>query len=297
MVEKVGFIGPGIMGRPMALNLIKAGFPLWVYSRTPDRATPLAEAGATLCDSPKAVAEQADVVISMVGNTADVEAVAVGAGGVIEGASAGDVYIDMSTISAKGARRIAEQLAERGIHMLDAPVSGGEIGAVEGSLSIMVGGERAVFDRVRRVMEALGKNIVLVGSNGAGQIAKTCNQIVAAAHIAVTAEALLLAKAAGVDPANVRRALLGGFAASKVLDVHGQRMLDHNFKPGFKAVLHEKDMSIALDTVHEYGLAFPLAELVAGRIADTVDAGFSELDSSAMLRLYEQTNGLSLTNG
>ncbi|MDH3282910.1 MAG: NAD(P)-binding domain-containing protein, partial [Gammaproteobacteria bacterium] len=242
MVEKVGFIGPGIMGQPMALNLIKAGFPLWVFSRTPERAAPLDQAGATVCATPKAVAQHADVVISIVGNTADVEEVALGPQGVVAGASAGDVYVDMSTISASGARRIAERLGEREIHMLDAPVSGGDIGAIQGTLSIMVGGKREVFDRVKPVFEAMGKNIVLVGDHGAGQIAKTCNQIVAAAHIAVTAEALLLAKAAGVDPNNVRKALLGGFAASKVLEVHGQRMLDHNFQPGFKAALHRKDL-------------------------------------------------------
>ncbi|MDH3637651.1 MAG: NAD(P)-dependent oxidoreductase [Gammaproteobacteria bacterium] len=294
MVEKVGFIGPGIMGQPMALNLIKAGYRLWVFSRTAERAAPLIEAGATVCQTPKAVAEHADVVISMVGNTADVEQVALGPDGIAAGASTGEVYIDMSTISASGARGIAKRLGELGIHMLDAPVSGGDIGAIQGTLSIMVGGKPQVFERVKPLFEALGTNIVLVGDHGAGQIAKTCNQIVAAAHIAVTAEALLLAKAAGVDPHNVRKALLGGFAASKVLDVHGQRMLDHNFQPGFKAVLHKKDMGIALDTIHDYSLKFPLAELVARSINDTVEAGFGDLDSSAMAQVFEERNGITL---
>ena len=223
------------MGQPMALNLIKAGYPLWVYSRTAERAQPLVEAGATACATPREVAEQADIIIIIVSDTPDVEHVILADDGVIHGASAGDVVVDMSTISASATRKIAAQLGDKGVEMLDAPVSGGDIGARDGTLSIMVGGKSGVFERVKPVFEVMGKSIVRVGESGAGQVAKTCNQMLVAQHVNAAAEALLLAKKCGADPVRVREALLGGFAASRVLEVHGMRMLNRDFVPGFKA--------------------------------------------------------------
>lgn len=294
MIEKIGFIGLGIMGSPMALNLRKAGYPMWIYARRPERMETLVEAGATACTSPQAVAEQTDIIITMVSDTPDVEEVILGEYGVIQGVEAGNLVIDMSSIAASRTRHIAATLAVLGVEMLDAPVSGGEKGAIDGTLSIMVGGKATQFERARPLFDLLGKNVVHIGDNGAGQIAKTCNQVLISQTIVAVGEALLLAKAAGVDPANVRRALLGGFAGSRILELHGQRMLDHDFEPGFKAKLHQKDMRIALQTAHEVGIALPSTAIAAQYVNALIGAGLGELDSAAILIPQEKLSGISL---
>lgn len=294
MTEKIGLIGPGIMGQPMGMNLINAGYPLWVFSRTASRAQPLVDAGATMCDTPAAVAEAADIIISIVSDTQDVEAVVLDDNGVLTGASAGKVLVDMSTISPIATRSIAGKLAEKGMEMLDAPVSGGDVGARNGTLSIMVGGKPDVFERVKPVFDVLGKSIVHVGDTGAGQVAKACNQILVAEHINAAGEALLLARACGADPEKVRQALLGGFAYSKVLEVHGERMLTRNFKPGFKAKLHKKDMHIVMDTAEEEGLDLPTAKAVTDAIDQAVENGDGELDSTVLVRILEARNGVDI---
>lgn len=288
MAEHIGFIGLGIMGRPMALNLLHAGHRLWVYARRAEAMVPLVEAGATPCASPKEVAQHAAVTFTMVSDTPDVEQVILGAEGILKGANPGAVVVDMSTISPAATRALASTLQENGIAMLDAPVSGGERGAREGMLSIMVGGDEAVFQRVLPLFQALGRNIVHVGGHGAGQVAKACNQVLVAQTIAAVSEALILARAAGVDPAKVRQALLGGFAYSKVLEVHGQRMLERDFAPGFKAKLHQKDMRIALETALERGASLPGTALVAQYLNALLGAGKGELDSSALVTILER---------
>jgi len=290
MPDRVAFIGLGIMGRPMALNLRRAGYDLAVYARRPESMEPLAAAGAMTWRSPAQAAAQAEVIFTMVADTPDVEQVILGPGGVLEGAAPGAVVVDMSTISAAATRVIAGRLEGRGVAMLDAPVSGGESGAIAGTLSIMVGGAAPVFDRVRPLLEVLGHNIVHVGTNGAGQVCKSCNQIVVGATIAGVAEAILLARAAGVDPARVREALLGGFAASRILEVHGQRMIDGNFAPGFKARLHQKDMRIVGEAAAQLGLGLPTAASIAQYLDALVGQGLGELDSAAIYQVLEAMN-------
>jgi len=294
MSEKIGFIGLGIMGRPMALNLCKAGYALWVHARRPEMMQALTT--ATACSSPKAVAAQSDIIFTMLSDTPDVENVILGENGIIHGASAGNLVIDMSSIAASNTRHIAATLAEQGIEMLDAPVSGGENGAIAGTLSIMVGGKTAQFKRALLLFEILGENIVHIGDHGAGQIAKTCNQVLVSQTIAAVGEALILAKAAGVDPANVRKALLGGFANSRILEVHGQRMLDHNFEPGFKTKLHHKDMRIAMQTAHELGIALPGTALATQYLNALMGRGQGELDSAAIVLAQEQVSDVHLAD-
>ncbi|MEN8712480.1 MAG: 2-hydroxy-3-oxopropionate reductase [Arenicellales bacterium] len=293
-METVAYIGLGIMGRPMALNLLRAGYTVRVWARRSESMQPLIEAGATACSSPADAASGADIIITNVSDTIDVEQVILGDSGVIEGAASGSVVVDMSTISPSVTRDIAARLAEGGVEMLDAPVSGGEKGAIDGTLSIMIGGKAAVFDRVLPVFEVLGSNIVLIGDNGAGQVTKACNQTVIAQTITAIGEAFVLATAAGVDPARVREALLGGFAGSRVLDSHGGRMLAHDFKPGFKSKLHQKDMRIVLETAHELGIALPGAALATQMINALVGSGGGEDDSCAILRLQEQLAGVDV---
>ena len=296
MSQKIGFLGLGIMGRPMALNLCQAGYTLWVHARRPLLMQPLRQAGAIACSSPQMCAEQADIIFTMVSDTPDVEEVILGENGIIDGARAGSLVIDMSSIAASTTRRIAATLAEKEIHQLDAPVSGGEKGAVAGTLSIMVGGEAAQFERALPLFKILGENIVHVGDHGAGQIAKTCNQVLVSQTIAAVAEALLLAKAAGVDPANVREALLGGFAGSRILEVHGQRMLEHDFEPGFKTKLHHKDMRIAMQTAHELGIALPGSALATQYLNALMGMGQGELDSAAIVLALEQLSNVHLAD-
>lgn len=285
MTDRVGFIGLGIMGRPMALNLVKAGHQLRVHARRPESMEPLAAAGAVACDSPAALAGVADVIFTMVSDTPDVEQVIFGPDGVIGGARQGSVVVDMSTISPSVTRSMAQRLAQHGVAMLDAPVSGGEAGAVNATLSIMVGGEPGVFQRVLPLFRAMGTNIVHIGPNGAGQVCKACNQIVVGATIAGVAEAILLARAAGVDPLRVREALLGGFASSRILEVHGRRMIEGDFNPGFKARLHQKDMGLVNDAARELGLTLPGAEQTAQYLNALIRLGLGEEDSAAIFKV------------
>ena len=288
---KVGFVGLGIMGRPQALNLRKAGYELAVWARRRQSMQPLLDAGAVGCASPKEAAAISDVTFVMVADTPDVEQVILGLDGIIEGAKPGSVVVDMSTISPVVTREIAEKLAGKNIEMLDAPVSGGDIGAINGTLSIMVGGKPGVFARVKPLFECMGKNIVHIGANGAGQVAKACNQIIAAVTLEAVAEALTLARRNGADPARVREAMLGGFAWSKVLEVHGRRIVERDFKPGFKARLHRKDLKIVTDTAAHLGLALPQASLVASHLNALVGMGLGDEDSAAVVKVIERAAG------
>ncbi len=290
----VGFIGLGIMGRPMALNLLRANYPLRIYGRRAESMLALLEAGATGCGSPAEVASHADVVFVVVADTPDVEAVIFDAQGIAQAGRTGQVVVDMSTISPVATRDMAARLAGIGIEMLDAPVSGGEAGAIAGTLSIMVGGKPEVFAQVLPLLQVLGKNIVHIGANGTGQVAKACNQISVAGAIASVAEALLFARANGADPYKVREALLGGFAGSKILEVHGKRMLDGDFQPGFKSRLHQKDMDIVLDTARQIGLALPASAMVAQYLNALVGSGDGELDSSAIVKVIERMSRQTL---
>jgi 2-hydroxy-3-oxopropionate reductase len=288
MASRIGFVGLGIMGRPMALNLRKAGHELWVYARRAESMQPLRDAGATSCASPQEVAQNAEVVFICVSDTPDVEQVILGDKGVAHGVRKGSVVVDMSTVSPAATRRLAEELAGRGAEMLDAPVSGGDVGAINGTLSIMVGGKPEVFERVKPYFECMGKNIVLVGANGAGQVAKACNQIVVGVTIEAVSEALTFARRNGVDAGKVRDALMGGFAGSKILEVHGKRMLDDEFKPGFKVKLHQKDIRIVIEAAHQLGVALPATALVAQHLNALMGSGDGELDSSAIVKVVER---------
>ncbi|MGC8523672.1 MAG: 2-hydroxy-3-oxopropionate reductase [Acidibrevibacterium sp.] len=283
---QIGFIGLGIMGRPMALNLKKAGHEILV----PERATLTAEirAAATVLADATAVARAAEVVILMLPDTPDVEQVLFGANGVADGLAAGKLVIDMSSIDPLATKRFAERIAGLGCHYLDAPVSGGEVGATQATLTIMVGGPEAAFRRAEPLFAAMGKSITHIGAeNGAGQICKVANQIVVALNIEAVAEALLFASRAGADPARVRAALLGGFAASRVLEVHGQRMLDHSFAPGFRVRLHQKDLNLALSAARQLGLALPNTASAQQLFSAVVAHGGADRDHAAMLEALE----------
>lgn len=284
---KIGFIGLGIMGRPMALNLLKSGHEVRVWARRPESMVPLLEAGASAAHSPAALAEGTELVISMVADAPDVCQVMLGEVGVLQGARPGLVAVDMSTIAPAAARHIAAELLAVGVDFLDAPVSGGEAGAIAGSLSIMVGGCDKAFNRILPAFMAMGQNIVHVGPSGAGQVAKAANQIVTGMGVLAVAEAFNFARRSGVDPARVREALLGGFAYSKILENHGQRMLERNFKPGFKAWMHQKDMNIVMETAFELGLALPGAATTAQMFNAMQGQGLGEDDSIAILKLLE----------
>ena len=296
MPERIGFIGLGIMGRPMALNLLEAGFGLVVHSRSPGPVDALVAVGAERGANPEDVASRSDVVITMLPDTPDVELVLLGERGVVGGIRAGSLVIDMSTIRPLAAKDLAEAFEPRDVSMLDAPVSGGERGAIEGTLSIMVGGSATAFDRGRPILEVLGSNVVHVGPAGAGQVAKACNQLVVAATIQAVAEALVLAKKAGVDPTKVREALLGGFAGSKILEVHGQRMLAGDFQPGFRSVLHRKDARIIRQTAEELGSPVPSFEIAAEALEHLVEVGRGDLDHAALVTLLEDAAGLRVAD-
>lgn len=285
---RIGWIGPGIMGKPMCKNLLTAGFPLAVYARRAESAQELTALGAAFYLTPAALAANVDIVISMVSDTPDVEAVLLGKDGVIEGAKPGTLVIDMSTISPVTTREIAAKLAEKGIRFLDAPVSGGDVGAIAGTLTIMVGGSEDDLAYARPVLEAMGKTVTHIGGHGAGQLTKACNQLIAAQTVIAVSEAFELAKAAGVDPAKVRAALLGGFAYSRVLELHGQRILSANYQPGFMAKLHNKDMHIVTDTIAALGLEMPGTQRAAEYMQALVDQGDGELDSSALAKVVQQ---------
>ncbi|GLT21944.1 2-hydroxy-3-oxopropionate reductase [Zoogloea oryzae] len=288
---KIGFVGLGIMGRPMALNILKGGFDLTVWARRAESMAPLLEAGAKGAASPADVAANCDIVVSMVSDAPDVEAVALGAGGVAEGAKPGLIYIDMSTIAPAAAQSIAARLAEKGVTMLDAPVSGGEVGAINAGLTIMVGGEEAAFEKAKAVLACMGKSVNLIGGSGAGQVTKACNQILTGVTVMAVAEAFNFARKSGVDAGKVREALLGGFAYSRILENHGQRMLDRNFKPGFKAWMHQKDMNIVVQEAHRLGLMLPTSAATAQLFNAMVGSGLGEEDSIAALKLLEGLSG------
>ena len=288
---RIGFIGLGIMGRPMALNLLRGGHQVTVWARRSESMQPLLEAGAGGAASAADVAGEAEIVISMVADAPDVEQVMLAENGVAAGARRGLIAIDMSTIRPAAARDIARRLADQGIDFLDAPVSGGEVGAVAGTLSIMVGGSVEAFAKARPAFAAMGRNIVHVGESGAGQVAKAANQIVTGVGVLTVAEALNFAARSGVDPARVREALLGGFAYSKILENHGQRMLERNFKPGFKSWMHQKDMNIVMQSAHELGLCLPVSAATAQMYNAMVGSGLGEEDSIAVLKLLERLSG------
>lgn len=287
-MERIGFIGLGIMGKPMALHLLKAGYPLTVVERASAGTRELIAAGAQVRPTPAAVAEASDVVITMLPDSPQVDEVILGPDGVLAGIRPGGLVIDMSTILPSVARRVAEAARARGADALDAPVSGGEVGAQNATLSIMVGGAAAAFERARPIFEKMGKNIVHIGEAGAGQVTKAANQVVVAVTIAAVSEALVLAAKAGVDPARVREALLGGFAQSRILDLHGTRILQRNFQPGFKTKLHRKDLSIILDTARELGVALPTTGVVTELMNALIARGGSELDHSALVTVLEE---------
>ena len=273
----------------MARRLLAAGFPLTVHSRSPGPVDRLVAAGAGRAGSPAEVARASQIVITMLPDTSDVEHVVLGDDGVASSLAEGALLIDMSTIDPGPTREIAEALAPQGVQMLDAPVSGGERGAIDGTLSIMVGGSEQAFARATPILGSMGRDIVHVGPTGAGQVAKACNQLVVAATIEAVAEALVLAERSGVDAAKVREALLGGFAGSKILEVHGQRMLDRAFEPGFRARLHRKDARIVMDAAEASGAPVPSFKAVAAQLDRLVDdAGRGELDHSALFTLLDE---------
>jgi 2-hydroxy-3-oxopropionate reductase len=291
---QVGFIGLGIMGRPMAGHVLEAGFPLTVHSRSRPPVDQLVAAGAAAAASPAEVAAASDLVITMLPDTPDVEAVLLGKRGVIEGLRPGSVVVDMSTIDPMAARRIAERFAQASSQMLDAPVSGGQVGAEAGTLSIMVGGSAEALERVMPVLEAMGRTIVRIGDSGAGQVAKAANQLLVAANIQGVAEALVLAAGAGVDPAAVREALLGGFAQSRVLELHGRRMLEGEFNPGARVRMHVKDARIVRTLAVELGVPLRMFEQAADSLDRLAESGRADLDHSALVLLVEEEAGVSL---
>ena len=284
----IGLVGAGIMGRPMGLNLLAAGYPVTAYARRAEQLEPLMAAGATTASSPAEVSAASNLTIIMVADTPDMLEVVTGPDGCIHGAQAGHIVVDMSTVSPTETRAVSKQLQEKGIFMLDAPVSGGEAGAINGDLSIMVGGPQEIFDRVRLVFEVLGKNIERIGDAGAGQVAKACNQLLVAQTMAAVAEAFLLAEASGVDRAQVRKALLGGFAYSRILEVHGQRMLTDDYQPGFKAGLHLKDLRIVEREAYETGIELAGAKDTLGLMEQLVTQGDEDLDSAAIAKMVWQ---------
>ncbi|GAC1568601.1 MAG: 2-hydroxy-3-oxopropionate reductase [Ktedonobacteraceae bacterium] len=287
MPDTIGFIGLGIMGKPMAHNLLKAGFPLVVHNRHQEVTDEFLAAGASAGTRPRDIGTSCDVVITMLPGPAQVEEVLVGPGGISEGAQAGLVVIDMSTIAPVVASTIAAQLAEHGVTMLDAPVSGGDKGAIAGTLSIMVGGDEGVCKRCMPIFQAMGKTIVYVGGNGAGQVVKACNQIVVALVIEAVSEALVLGSKAGVDPAKILQALGGGLAANRVMELRGASMLAHDFTPGGRVRFHHKDLGFALETARKHGVSLPVTAMVDQMFAALEIKGCGDLDHSALLTYLE----------
>ncbi len=284
MSENIGFIGLGVMGRPMAKHLLAAGHRLVVHNRSRGAVDELVATGASAASSPAEVARASTVIITMLPDTPDVERVLTGTDGVLSGLQKGAIVIDMSSISPVVTERLAMLVAEKGGSMLDAPVSGGEIGAINAALSIMVGGDEAAFTRVKPILGAMGnaEKIIHIGRSGAGQICKICNQVAIGGALAGVSEAFALAKKAGVDAARVRQALLGGFAASRVLEVHGERMLVDNYKPGFRARLYQKDLRIANEAAAANSVAMPTTAIVTQLVNALMAKGGGDLDYAAV---------------
>lgn len=293
-MENIGFIGLGIMGKPMVRNLLKAGYVPLIYNRSRTAVDELAAEGARAANSSKEVAEQSDIVITMLPDSPDVEAVVLGTNGILEGAHEGLLLIDMSTISPVVTKRIAVELEKAGTKMLDAPVSGGDKGAIAGTLSIMAGGDVNDFERATPVFEAMGKTIRHCGPVGSGQVVKACNQIVVALVIEAVSEAMVLGSKAGVDPEVIMQVLSGGLAQNRVLDLRGPTMIDHDFTPGFKARLHRKDMGIILETAREFGVTLPVSALVDQMFTNLVASGYGDLDHSSLLLVIEELSNHSI---
>ncbi len=287
---EIGFIGLGIMGKPMAARLVAGGHRLHVHSRS-GAPRELVDAGALVAASPRAVTQASEVIILMLPDTPDVERVLFGADGVADGLSAGKVIVDMSSISPIATKAFAQRIAALGCDYVDAPVSGGEIGAKQGTLTIMVGASQAAFDRVRSLFELMGKNITLVGGVGDGQTTKVANQIVVALTIEAVAEALVFASKAGADPAKVRQALMGGFAASRILEVHGERMISRKFDPGFRIALHQKDLNLALEGARAVGMALPNTAGAQQLFNVAVALGGKGWDHSGLVKALESMAG------
>ena len=290
---KIGFVGLGIMGAPMAVHLINAGHQLFVYTlgKMPEA---IASSSATQCTHARGVAERADIIIVMVPDTPDVEAALFSEKGIAAGLTAGKVVVDMSSISPISTKTFAQKINALGCDYLDAPVSGGEVGAKNATLSIMVGGPEATFERIKPLFELMGKNITLVGGNGDGQTAKVANQIIVALNIEAVAEALLFAAKAGADPARVRLALMGGFASSKILEVHGDRMVKRTFDPGFRIELHQKDLNLALSSARALGVALPNTAMAQELFNSCVAHGGKAWDHSAMVRALEKMSNFEI---
>lgn len=292
--ERIGFIGLGIMGKPMVRNLLKGGFVPLIFNRSKGAVDELSAEGATAAESAREVAEESDIVITMLPASPDVEAVFRGNDGVLAGAREGLLLIDMSTISPVVTKALSAEASEKGARMLDAPVSGGDKGAVSGTLSIMAGGEKEDLERAMPVFEAMGKTIVHCGPIGSGQIVKACNQIVVALVIEAISEAFVLGSKAGVDPDVLLRVLSGGLAQTKVMDLRGPTMIKHEFAPGFKARLHRKDLSIILQTAREFGVVLPVTSMVEQMFTRLIEDGKGDLDHSSLLTVIEELSGHSL---
>jgi len=288
MKRKVGFIGLGIMGKPMAKNLLKAGFPLVVFDLNRDAIEDLIKAGALPAGSSKEVAERTEMIITMLPDSPDVKEVILGRDGVIDGVKQGSLVIDMSSISPLVTQEIAKILKGKGVEMLDAPVSGGETGAVQGTLAIMVGGEQKVFEECLEIFKAMGRNIVYVGGNGAGEYIKLVNQIIVALNIAAIGEAFSLGVKAGLDPQVIYQAIRGGLAGSQVLDSKAPMIFGRNFKPGFKVKLHLKDLNNALSTAKDLGVPLPLSSFVQQIFVSLMADGIGEEDHSALATFFEK---------
>jgi 2-hydroxy-3-oxopropionate reductase len=294
MTKRIGFIGLGLMGKPMVRNLIKAGYLLIVHNRSRAAVNELVSEGADPAASPKEAAVQADVIITMLPEDPHVEEVVTHADGVIESIRQDAVLVDMSTISPKTARKIADQLATRGAHMLDAPVSGGVEAATAATLTIMVGGKAKIFERVLPVFQKLGKNINHIGDHGAGQVTKAANQIIVGLTLQAVAEAFIFAKKSGVDPAKVRQAIMGGYAQSRVLELHGQRMLDRNFQPGGKVKSHRKDLEIVLSVAKELGICLPGTAMISQLFNAVVTHGGLDWDQAAIVTVLESMSDVEV---
>ncbi|MDP9440137.1 MAG: 2-hydroxy-3-oxopropionate reductase [Actinomycetota bacterium] len=291
MAETVGFIGLGIMGRPMAKNLMEAGYDLVVNNRSPEKAEELAGEGATAAATPREVAEGCDVVITMLPDSPQVEEVLAGEDGVFEGVREGALIVDMSTISPVVTESLAKGAKEKGASLLDAPVSGGDVGAIEGTLSIMVGGSEEDFERAKPLFEVMGKTVTHVGPTGAGQVTKAANQIVVALTIEAVSEALVLGSKGGVSPEKILDVLGGGLAGNKVMEVKREKFLSHTFDPGFRSELHHKDLGIALAAGREYGVALPVTAIVDQMLLTMRRKGWGGEDHSALLRIIEDQSG------
>jgi 2-hydroxy-3-oxopropionate reductase len=291
MLPRIGFIGLGVMGKPMARNLLKAGYPVTVFNRSRAAMELLQSDGAELANSPAQLAQLVDVIITCVPDSPDVEGIVFGEKGILESVHPGMIFIDMSTIAAATSRKVYQALKVRGVSALDAPISGGDIGAQQGTLSIMVGGELETFDRALPIFQVMGETILHIGDSGAGQITKACNQIVVAMTIQCVAEALALAQKSGVDGMKVREALLGGFAQSKILEIHGQRMLDRNYTPGFKVDYFKKDLNIVLEMAKQAKISLP-GSARAADLANTLQAQNGKHPDFSVLMLDTMLEGI-----